>query len=159
MPIAAAGAFPLPFADRAATFVDEFFARYPHWATSIGDHFHAKDLWETPDTVQTLMQYPKQELQAHFEGTFSSARNAAMSEFMGTEATLYIDRGRYEVIPDRGKKKPEPSSLILGTGEKGLDTVLEAGSKTGQGHDDQWLGYMSQIGMPIDTPIAVDVQR
>ena len=37
----------MPFADRAATFVEEFFARYPHWATSIGDHRH-DDRW--PDT-------------------------------------------------------------------------------------------------------------
>jgi uncharacterized protein (DUF885 family) len=37
----------LPFADRAATFVDEFFARYPHWATSIGEHRY-DDRW--PDT-------------------------------------------------------------------------------------------------------------
>ena len=77
---------------------------HPTAAASIGDHFHAKDLWETPDTVQTLMQYPKQELQAYFEGTFVNARNAAMCEFMGTEATLYIDRGRYEVIPERRSK-------------------------------------------------------
>jgi hypothetical protein len=45
-----------------------------------------------------------------------------MVEFNGTDATLYIDRGRYEVIPDRDKKKPEPSSLILGTDQRrGLD--------------------------------------
>jgi predicted dehydrogenase len=93
---------------------------HPQTATSIGDHFHAKDLWETPDTVQTLMQYPKQELQAYFEGTFSSARNAAMCEFMGTEATLYIDRGRYEVIPER-RSKLQPSELILGEGPRGSD--------------------------------------
>jgi hypothetical protein len=42
-------------------------------------------------------------------------------------------------------------------GERGLDSVLEAGSKTGQGHDDQWLGYLSQIGMPIDTPVIVRI--
>jgi hypothetical protein len=45
-----------------------------------------------------------------------------MVEFMGTEATLYIDRGRYEVIPDRDKKKPLPSAEIVGTDQrKGLD--------------------------------------
>jgi hypothetical protein len=44
-----------------------------------------------------------------------------MVEFMGTEGTLYIDRGRYEIIPDRGKKAPLPSELVLGTGTKGLD--------------------------------------
>src|SRR5262249_44420638 len=71
--------------------------------------------------VQTLMRYPDKEVQVYFEGTFSSNRLGSMVEFMGTEATLYIDRGRYEVIPDRGKAKPEASSLVLGTGEKGLD--------------------------------------
>jgi predicted dehydrogenase len=94
---------------------------HPATAASVGDWYSAKDVWETPDTVQTLMRYPEQELQVYFEGTFSSNRLGSMVEFMGTEATLYIDRGRYEVIPDRGKKKPEPSSLILGSGERGLD--------------------------------------
>jgi len=40
-------------------------------------------------------------------------------------------------------------------GEKGLDTILEAGSKSGQGHDDQWLGYLAQCGLPPDTTILV----
>jgi predicted dehydrogenase len=93
---------------------------HPTTAASIGDHFQAKDLWETPDTVQTLMQYPKQELQAYFEGTFSSARNASMCEFMGTQATLYIDRGRYEVIPERTSKL-KASELIVGEGPRGAD--------------------------------------
>ena len=38
---------------------------------------------------------------------------------MGTDATLYIDRGRMEVTPERGKGQPE--ELILGTGRKGQD--------------------------------------
>ena len=75
-------------------------------------------MWETPDTVQTLLRYPDEQVQVYFEGTFSNARNGAMIEFMGTEATLYVDRGRYEIIPDRGKKKPKPSELILGTGPR-----------------------------------------
>jgi predicted dehydrogenase len=94
---------------------------HPTTAASIGDWYSAKGVWETPDTVQTLMRYPDKEVQVYFEGTFSSNRMGSMVEFMGTEATLYIDRGRYEVIPDRGKAKPQASSLVLGTGEKGLD--------------------------------------
>ena len=38
---------------------------------------------------------------------------------MGTDASLYIDRGRYELLPERGKGRPE--ELVLGTGRKGLD--------------------------------------
>lgn len=40
-------------------------------------------------------------------------------------------------------------------GDKGLESLLESGSKEGQGHEDQWLGYISQIGLPMAQPIAV----
>lgn len=91
----------------------------PNHAVSVGEWNMAEGLWETPDTVQTLLQYPNK-TQAHFEGTFSNARLGAMIEFMGTEATLYIDRGRYEVIPER-KKKVEASEWVLGSGPRGAD--------------------------------------
>ena len=94
---------------------------HPASACSVGDFFHAKDVWETPDTVQTLLRYPDKEVQVYFEGTFSNNRNGSMVEFMGTEGTLYLDRGRYEIIPDRGKTKPVASELVLGTGVRGLD--------------------------------------
>ncbi len=93
---------------------------HPESATSIGDNFISKDLWETPDTVQTILRYPDKELQVYFEGTFVNARHGAMIELKGSEASLYIDRGRYEVHPER-KKKIEYSELILGTGPRGAD--------------------------------------
>jgi hypothetical protein len=96
---------------------------HPGTATSIGDFFMAKDLWETPDTVQTLLRYqPSGDriVQAYFEGTFSNARSGAMVEFMGREGTLYIDRGGYVIQPDRNKKL-KPSELILGEGPRGAD--------------------------------------
>lgn len=93
---------------------------HPESATSIGDNYISKDLWETPDTVQTLLRYPDKELQVYFEGTFVNARQGAMIELKGSEASLYIDRGRYEVHPER-KKKIEYSEMILGTGPRGAD--------------------------------------
>lgn len=50
----------------------------------------------------------------------SNARNAARIEFHGTEATLFIDRGGYLVIPERKSKVPA-SELILGEGPRGAD--------------------------------------
>jgi predicted dehydrogenase len=93
---------------------------HPAVAASIGDHFMNADLWETPDTVQTLLRYPDREAQAYFEGTFVNARNGAMIEFMGTEASLYIDRGRYELHPER-KKTVEYKEKLLGSGPRGAD--------------------------------------
>ena len=90
----------------------------PTEARSIGQFISADGVWETPDTVETLMTYPNG-IRMHFEGTFSNARNAARIEFQGTDATLYIDRGRYELIPEAGRG--EPSEMILGAGPKGRD--------------------------------------
>lgn len=92
---------------------------HPVAATTIGDQFTSAGVWETPDTIQCLLKYPN-EMQVYFEGTFSNARNGAMLEFMGSEATLYLDRGRYEIHPER-KKKIQAEELILGTGPRGAD--------------------------------------
>jgi predicted dehydrogenase len=100
---------------------------HPDKAVSIGNSF-STDQWETPDTAQTLLQYPG--AQVYFESTFMNARNGAMLEFMGTEATLYLDRGRLEVIPERKRdahnrnaqvpSEPE-MQWVLGSGPKGAD--------------------------------------
>lgn len=37
------------------------------------------------------------------------------------------------------------------TGARGVITQLELGSKSGQGHTDQWLGYMAHAGVSLDT--------
>src|SRR5262249_12464172 len=45
---------------------------HPERAVSLGEQFSSKDVWQTPDTVQTLLSYPGG-AQMHFEGTFSNA--------------------------------------------------------------------------------------
>lgn len=44
---------------------------------------------------------------------------------------------------------------VLIPADHGLEAPLEAGSKSGQGHEDQWLGYLSLIGLPDTTPLKV----
>jgi predicted dehydrogenase len=92
---------------------------HPITATTLGDHFAAAGVWETPDTIQCVLRYPN-DFQAYCEGTFVNARNGAMVEFMGTEATLYIDRGGFVLTPERNKKV-KPQEMILGTGPRGAD--------------------------------------
>jgi predicted dehydrogenase len=88
---------------------------HPIKAATIGNHFASGGVWETPDTIQCLLEYPGQ-IQMHFEGTFSNARLGAMISFEGTDGTLYIDRGRYEITPERGNGLPE--TMILGSDPK-----------------------------------------
>jgi predicted dehydrogenase len=94
---------------------------HPEEAVAIGDSMRPEWRWQTPDTAQCLLRYPKQGVQAYFESTFVNARNAAMVEFMGDEGTLYLDRGRYELHPEIGRKSFPYEELILGTGARGAD--------------------------------------
>jgi len=46
----------------------------------------------------------------------------------------------------------------LRPGDHGVIAIVEEGSTTGQGHPDQWLGYLSQCGttgIPLDTTLHV----
>lgn len=43
----------------------------------------------------------------------------------------------------------------LRPGDRGVIVPVEVGSKTGQGHPDQWLGYLSQTGLDPQTKIKV----
>jgi predicted dehydrogenase len=91
---------------------------HPLQAATIGGNYISQGVWETPDTVQTLLVYPN-DLQVYFEGTFCNARNGAMLEFMGADATLYLDRGRLEIHPERNRGQAE--EMVLGQGRRGQD--------------------------------------
>jgi hypothetical protein len=45
--------------------------------------------------------------------------------------------------------------VMLPTGRRGLRAIPRPGSTRGQGHDDQWLGYLSGCQMPLDTTLIV----
>ncbi len=116
----------------------------PSHAVTVGDQFATKGVWETPDTIQTLLQYPKQKLQVHFEGTFVNRHRKAGTTFMGTKGTLYVDRGRYELHPEpRSDFKPEVFSP--GGGEKGADFDVDGTSL----HIADWLDCIRTRRKPI----------
>jgi predicted dehydrogenase len=126
----------------------------PENVVSIGDQFKAKGLWETPDTVQTLQRYPDRHAEVYFEGTFVSARNRAMIEFMGSEATLYIDRGRYEIHPEP-HSKVKSSELILSDGPRGADFFDEVDGALY--HLENWVECVrtrKQPNAPVEAAVA-----
>ncbi|MEX2027634.1 MAG: ADP-ribosylation factor-directed GTPase activating protein isoform b [Pirellulaceae bacterium] len=42
------------------------------------------------------------------------------------------------------------------TGRYGVRALYEPGTKTGQGHYDQWMGYLSDAGLKLDEPVMVE---
>jgi predicted dehydrogenase len=122
---------------------------HPTLATSVGSVNSSAGVWETPDTVQTLMIYPGG-LQAHFEGTFSNAREGEHIVFMGSDANLYLDRGRLELTPERGKGRFE--GLILGSGPRGKDFYDEPDGELH--HLNNWVECMRTRSTPVATAEA-----
>ena len=125
---------------------------HPETASSIGDTF-LFDQWETPDTIQTLLHYPAQQVQIYFEGTFINARNAAMLEFMGTDATLYLDRGRYEIHPERASQI-ESKTEILGSKPRGYDFDVDGRLV----HLQNWIDCIRSRKEP-SAPVEAGVRR
>ena len=122
-------------------------------AVSSGCFQTAKDVWQTPDTVQTILTYPN-ELQMHFAGTFSNARGGAHLTLRGTEASLYVDRGRYELTPER-RSKLAPLSRIEGTGAPGADFYDKPDGE--RLHLENWLACVRSRKQP-SAPIEAGVR-
>ena len=84
----------------------------------------------------------------------------------------YQQRFLIETEPG-GERKPAVNYLLTGgemkgwnlepgvvldntTGRRGIRAILEAGSKTGQGHEEQWLAKLVPCNLPPSTRIVVD---
>jgi predicted dehydrogenase len=70
----------------------------PVSAQAAGGVYNYKDGRTAPDTINVLLEYPKN-LTATFEATLVPGITGAGIEFCGTLGKLYIDRGRYEFTP------------------------------------------------------------
>ena len=78
--------------------------------------------------------------------------------------------GEQFTVVHEGKPVPALAYLLDGgrltgwklrPGDKGISALVEEGSTLGQGHPDQWLGYLSQCGsngIPLNRPLIVGGQ-
>lgn len=116
---------------------------------ALGDVTLARGVWETPDTVHALLGYPGG-IRMHFEANIACARGGAGVEFLGTEATLYVDRGRYELHPEPGGGI-RAEARVLGRGPRGADSYPEPdGTRL---HLENWLDCIRTRREP-DAPLS-----
>jgi len=92
----------------------------------------AAEQWpESPIVGETPSKYPEY------------GRAQYMLEFMGTEATLYLDRARYELHPESGRV--EPAEKDYGGGVRGADFSSIDGAEL---HIADWISCVRSRGKP-----------
>ena len=96
----------------------------PKVVTAIGSKHYLKDDRETPDTMQVTLEYP--DFIASYEYRFCNGQSLIASGFQpasgitqglsfhGEKATLYLDDGGYQLIPE---PTPQPALALRLTGE------------------------------------------
>ena len=99
----------------------------PLSAVTTGHNYNLK-LWETPDTVNTTLDFPKN-FTAAYLGTYISRVDDGGLEFRGDRGTLKIDRARLAFYRDDaawapGALTPEPDIYVRSSGD-GTLTHLE----------------------------------
>ncbi len=82
--------------------------RAPNLVTSVGGRLALESDGEVPDTQETVFQYPG------FVASYSmreaaTGRRAAGLEFVGSRASMVIDRGGFEILPEL---KIDPNNAV-----------------------------------------------
>jgi hypothetical protein len=118
------------------------------------------------------------------DAALAHARDARLLD-AGVQGAWQVVHGILAFGPDfplavKGRTAPALDHLLGGgtltgwklrPGDPGIVAIVEEGSTMGQGHPDQWLGYLSQCGVasgtaaglvggvPLDTPLVVGGKR
>jgi predicted dehydrogenase len=92
----------------------------PASAATTGHNYYIK-AWDTPDTVNVSLVYPK-DFNAAYLGTYVSRVDDGGLEFRGDRGTLKVDRSRLAVYRDDaawapGTQAPEPEILVRSSGD------------------------------------------
>ncbi|MGH9395752.1 MAG: Gfo/Idh/MocA family protein [Terriglobia bacterium] len=85
----------------------------PDVITALGGRFYIQDNATCPDTLQVTYQYPH--FVAVYENRWSNANSMENHgygmEFHGTDGTLFIDRGGFEVFPEKRLEGKKPVAV------------------------------------------------
>jgi predicted dehydrogenase len=95
-----------------------------HWAmdvdaptlvSAVGGTFALKDTRETPDTILASYRYPGFLMTYENRSTNARAINGHGYgiEFHGTDATMFVDRAGFEVVPEKWDRTPESASRTM----------------------------------------------
>ncbi len=124
---------------------------FPSQVVMSGGKYGRKGDMETPDITNCIMEYPELDMQMAYVSSWSNNLHKASVSIMGTDATIYFDRGRYEVTPQKSNSEPlapVSESMISGTGPIGADFYSDYKGATL--HLSDWLTAIRENRDPAD---------
>ncbi len=114
----------------------------PTAAVASGGVYNYKDGRTAPDTICVLLEYPD-EWTATFEATLAPGKRGEAVEMVGTEGSLYIDRGEYRYLSaERGAKElvvKAESDLV----EDHVNNFVECVKSRQRPNGDVYIGHRS----------------
>ena len=114
----------------------------PVAASAIGGVFNYKDGRTAPDTINVLLEYPK-DLTATFEATLVPGVTGAGIEFCGTLGRLYIDRGHYTYTPLGRNATPTDVKASSNIDQDHVENFLECVKSRNKPNGDVLVGHRS----------------
>ncbi len=130
----------------------------PSQVVMSGGKYERKGPMETPDITNCIMEYPELDLQMNYVSSWSNNLHKASVSVMGSDATLYFDRGRYEVTPQRPNSEPiapVSDSMISSEGPVGADFYSDYDGAAL--HLGDWLSAIREGRDPVD-PVSEGVK-
>jgi predicted dehydrogenase len=116
-----------------------------------GGKYERKGSMETPDVTNCIMEYPELDMQMNYVSSWSNNLHKASVSIMGSDATIYFDRGRYEVTPQRPNSEPLAAvseSMVTGTGPVGADFYSDYDGAAL--HIGDWVSAIREGREPVD---------
>jgi predicted dehydrogenase len=124
---------------------------YPQRITSSGGRYHFKDDWQFYDTLVTSYEFPEKMISwecKSCQGMKFYGRDRG-SAIMGTEGSVVVDRGGYEIYDLEGNKSGEVKSAVAApsTDRIGIDPMTI----------DHFANFIAAIrnGEKLNAPIAI----
>ena len=112
----------------------------PRVINTVAGKYALKDNRETPDTIQATYEFPG--FACVYENRVANAQSMWKQGygilFHGTEGTLFVDRSRWEIIP-------ETKSAASGTRNRVDRLIGEAGSASNETTTDHWADFIRSI--------------
>ena len=112
----------------------------PRSICTYGDKYALTDNRETPDTIQATYEFPT--FVCTYENRVANAYSGGQPgygiQFHGTEGTLYVNRGYWEITPEtRRYREPEPR----------VEQRMEAarGKSVNHSTDDHWRDFIAAV--------------